>query len=120
MKTETQETAAVQKASPAHTLRYDALLVFITMIWGSTFLVVKYVVKLSGPFTYLAFAYGIGALTLALIFHRRLAVHGVRAANDRLTIYHCQQSWFHHRLKCAAYTGFHVPIVEAKSLAWGS
>lgn len=45
----------------------------MTMIWGSTFLVVKYVVKLSGPFTYLAFAYGIGALTLALIFHRRLA-----------------------------------------------
>jgi len=57
IKTETQETAttAVRKASPAHTLRYDALLVFITMIWGSTFLVVKYVVKLSGPFAYLAF-----------------------------------------------------------------
>jgi drug/metabolite transporter (DMT)-like permease len=75
MKTETQETVitAVRKASPVHTLRYDALLVFITMIWGSTFLVVKYVVKLSGPFTYLAFAYGIGALTLALIFHKRLA-----------------------------------------------
>jgi len=75
MKTETQETAttAVRKASPAHTLRYDALLVFITMIWGSTFLVVKYVVRLSGPFTYLAFAYGIGALTLALIFRKRLA-----------------------------------------------
>jgi drug/metabolite transporter (DMT)-like permease len=75
MNTETQRTAttAIREASPAHTLRYDALLVFITMIWGSTFLVVKYVVRLSGPFTYLAFAYGIGALTLALIFHRRLA-----------------------------------------------
>jgi drug/metabolite transporter (DMT)-like permease len=75
MKTETQETAttAARKASPASTLRYDALLVFITMIWGSTFLVVKYVVRLSGPFTYLAFAYGIGALTLALIFRKRLA-----------------------------------------------
>jgi drug/metabolite transporter (DMT)-like permease len=75
MKTETQETATttLRKASPASTLRYDALLVFITMIWGSTFLVVKYVVKLSGPFTYLAFAYGIGTLTLALIFRKRLA-----------------------------------------------
>lgn len=75
IKTGTKKTAttAVRKASPAYTLRYDALLVFITMIWGSTFLVVKYVVKLSGPFTYLAFAYGIGALTLALIFHKRLA-----------------------------------------------
>ncbi len=75
MKTETQKTAttAIRKASPFHTLRYDALLIFITMIWGSTFLVVKYVVRLSGPFTYLAFVYGVGALILALIFHRRLA-----------------------------------------------
>ncbi len=43
------------------------------MIWGSTFLVVKYVVKLSGPFTYLAFAYGVGALILALVYRQRLA-----------------------------------------------
>src|SRR5947209_9370806 len=62
-----------QKALHAHNLRYDALLVLITMIWGSTFLVVKYTVGLSGPFTYLAFSYGIGALTLALIFRKRLA-----------------------------------------------
>ena len=62
-----------QKALHAHSLRYDALLVLITMIWGSTFLVVKYTVGLSGPFTYLAFSYGIGALTLALIFRKRLA-----------------------------------------------
>ncbi|HEV7235803.1 MAG TPA: DMT family transporter [Ktedonobacteraceae bacterium] len=75
MKTETQETAttSARETLLAHKLRYDALLVFVTMIWGSTFLVVKYVVRLSGPFTYLAFAYGIGALTLALIFHKRLA-----------------------------------------------
>ena len=75
MKTQTQETAttAAREILPAHKLRYDALLVFVTMIWGSTFLVVKYVVRLSGPFTYLAFAYGIGALTLALIFRKRLA-----------------------------------------------
>src|ERR1700730_7031080 len=62
-----------QKALHAPSLRYDALLVLITMIWGSTFLVVKYTVRLSGPFTYLAFSYGIGALTLALIFRKRLA-----------------------------------------------
>lgn len=75
MKTQTQETAttAARETLPAHKLRYDALLVFVTMIWGSTFLVVKYVVRLSGPFTYLAFAYGIGALALALIFRKRLA-----------------------------------------------
>lgn len=72
--TEAEEavTMAVRETLPAHTLRYDALLVFVTMIWGSTFLVVKNTVRLSGPFTYLAFAYGVGALTLALIFRRRL------------------------------------------------
>lgn len=64
---------AARETLPAHKLRYDALLVFVTMIWGSTFLVVKNTVRLSGPFTYLAFAYGVGALVLALIFRRRLA-----------------------------------------------
>ena len=39
----------VREALPALKLRYDALLVFITMIWGSTFLVVKNTVRLSGP-----------------------------------------------------------------------
>jgi hypothetical protein len=72
-KTEDTVMAAAQKTLPAYRLRYDALLVFITMIWGSTFLVVKYVVKLSGPFTYLAFAYGLGTLALTLIFRKRLA-----------------------------------------------
>jgi drug/metabolite transporter (DMT)-like permease len=61
-----------REALHARKLRYDALLVFITMIWGSTFLVVKNTVRLSGPFTYLAFAYGVGALTLVLIFRKRL------------------------------------------------
>ncbi|MGH2495831.1 MAG: DMT family transporter [Ktedonobacteraceae bacterium] len=66
-------TTAARETLPARKLRYDALLVFVTMIWGSTFLVVKNTVRLSGPFTYLAFAYGIGALALALIFRKRLA-----------------------------------------------
>ncbi|HEU0000024.1 MAG TPA: DMT family transporter [Ktedonobacteraceae bacterium] len=73
--TETGDTVgtAARETLLAHKWRYDALLVFVTMIWGSTFLVVKNTVRLSGPFTYLAFAYGVGALTLALIFRKRLA-----------------------------------------------
>jgi drug/metabolite transporter (DMT)-like permease len=55
-----------------HQLRYDGLLVLVTLIWGSTFLVVKETLKLTGPFTYLALCYGIGTLALALIFHKRL------------------------------------------------
>ncbi|TMD96598.1 MAG: hypothetical protein E6I80_29975, partial [Chloroflexi bacterium] len=53
-------------------LKFDALLVLVTMIWGSTFLVVKETLKLTGPFTYLALSYCVGTLVLALIFHKRL------------------------------------------------
>jgi drug/metabolite transporter (DMT)-like permease len=56
----------------SHQLKYDGLLVLVTMIWGSTFLVVKETLTLTGPFTYLALSYGIGTLALALIFHKRL------------------------------------------------
>src|SRR6266704_3153774 len=55
-----------------HRLYHDLLLVLVTIIWGSTFLLVKNTIKLSGPFTFLAICYGIGTLTLALIFHKRL------------------------------------------------
>jgi len=68
-----QQGASVQQALPTRRLRYEALLALNTLIWGSTFLVVKYEVTLSGPFIYLATCYAIGALTLALIFRRRLA-----------------------------------------------
>lgn len=62
-----------QKALPAHRWRYEALLALNTFIWGSTFLVVKYLVKISGPFTYIAFSYAVATLILAAIFHKRLA-----------------------------------------------
>jgi drug/metabolite transporter (DMT)-like permease len=63
---------AQQDPLRSHSLRHDALLVLVTLIWGSTFLIVKNAVRLSGPFTYLTLSYGIGSLTLAIIFHKRL------------------------------------------------
>jgi drug/metabolite transporter (DMT)-like permease len=57
----------------SHAFRYDLLLIFVTMIWGSTFLVTKTVIKFTGPFPYLALMYAVAALALALVFHRRLA-----------------------------------------------
>ncbi len=54
-----------------------AVLILATMIWGSTFLVTQNAIKLSGPFTYLFFCFGSGALVLALIFRRQL-VHLTR------------------------------------------
>jgi drug/metabolite transporter (DMT)-like permease len=67
-----EDTQAQQELQRSHSLRHDALLVLITLIWGGTFLVVKNTVRLSGPFTYLTLSYGIGSLTLVLIFHSRL------------------------------------------------
>jgi drug/metabolite transporter (DMT)-like permease len=67
-----QVEQAQQGAQRSHSLRHDALLVLVTLIWGSTFLIVKNAVRLSGPFTYLTLSYGVGSLTLAIIFHKRL------------------------------------------------
>lgn len=53
-------------------LRLDILLIVVTMIWGSTFLIVQKTVRLSGPFTFLALCFGVGSLTLAIIFRKRL------------------------------------------------
>ncbi|HEV2581932.1 MAG TPA: DMT family transporter [Ktedonobacteraceae bacterium] len=83
MLTEVEQTtrgtaSPAQPALPSPRLRNEALLALNTVIWGGTFLVVKYEVKLSGPFTYLSICYAVGALTLALIFRRRLA-HITRA-----------------------------------------
>jgi drug/metabolite transporter (DMT)-like permease len=54
-------------------VKVNALLVFVSMIWGSTFLIVQQTIRLTGPFTFLAMRFGIGALVLAVIFHKRLA-----------------------------------------------
>ena len=54
-------------------VKVNALLVLVTMIWGSTFLIVQQTIRLTGPFTFLAMRFGIGALVLAVIFHKRLA-----------------------------------------------
>ena len=35
-------------------VKINALLVLVTMIWGSTFLIVQQTIKLVGPFTFLA------------------------------------------------------------------
>src|SRR5215471_6550880 len=55
-------------------VKVNTLLVLVSMIWGSTFLIVQQTIKLTGPFTFLAMRFGIGALALALIFHKRLAL----------------------------------------------
>lgn len=76
VKTDIQPEA--QETANKSALRNTLLLVLVTMIWGSTFLVVKDTVKISGPFTFLAFSCSVGTLVLAIIFRKRL-LHITRA-----------------------------------------
>ena len=101
-------------------LKFDALLVLVTMIWGSTFLVVKETLKLTGPFTYLALSYGIGTLVLALIFHKRLlrikrqdVMNGVIIGMFLFTGYALQTTGIQYTTvsKAGFITGMYVPLV---------
>ena len=53
-------------------IRWDALLVFLTVIWGSTFLLVQNSIKLVEPFSFLSMRFTIATLALAIIFRKRI------------------------------------------------
>jgi drug/metabolite transporter (DMT)-like permease len=53
-------------------LRANALLIVVTMIWGSSFLIVQHTLILVGPFTFLAMRFGFAVLVLAFLFRKRL------------------------------------------------
>ena len=53
-------------------VKVNALLILVTMIWGSTFLIVQQTIRLTGPFTFLSMRFSIGALVLAVILRKRL------------------------------------------------
>jgi drug/metabolite transporter (DMT)-like permease len=75
--TNTKHTASLRsqltQSARWRNVKVNALLVLVTMIWGSTFLIVQQSIRLTGPFTFLAMRFGIGALVLAVFFHKRLA-----------------------------------------------
>jgi drug/metabolite transporter (DMT)-like permease len=52
--------------------KVNALLIFVTMIWGSTFLIVQETIRLVGPFTFLAMRFSVAALVLGIVFRKRL------------------------------------------------
>ncbi|MFL5659917.1 MAG: DMT family transporter [Ktedonobacteraceae bacterium] len=103
-----------------HRLYHDLLLVLVTIIWGSTFLLVKNTVKLSGPFTFVAICYGFGTLTLALIFRKRLLlitraelISGMFIGVFLFTGYACQTIGLQYTpvSKAGFITGMSVPLV---------
>src|SRR5437868_15308927 len=53
-------------------LRANVLLVVVTMIWGSSFLIVQHTLTLVGPFTFLTMRFGFAVLVLAFLFRKRL------------------------------------------------
>jgi drug/metabolite transporter (DMT)-like permease len=55
-----------------HKLRANVLLVVVTMIWGSSFLIVQHTLTLVGPFTFLAMRFGFAVVVLAFLFRKRL------------------------------------------------
>jgi drug/metabolite transporter (DMT)-like permease len=122
----TEDILQVQQGSQrTYSLRHDALLVLITMIWGGTFLIVKTTVSLSGPFTYLALSYSIGSLTLAIIFYRRLKritrtelLSGLVLGVIWFTGYALQTVGLQYTTvsKAGFITGLYVPLVPVFSL----
>jgi len=53
-------------------LRANVLLIVVTLIWGSSFLIVQDTLTLVGPFTFLAMRFGFAVLVLAFLFRNRL------------------------------------------------
>src|SRR5260370_30609479 len=53
-------------------LRANALLIVVTMIWGSSFLIVQHTLTLVSPFTFLAMRFGFAVLVLSFLFRKRL------------------------------------------------
>jgi drug/metabolite transporter (DMT)-like permease len=53
-------------------LRANVLLIVVTMIWGSSFLIVQRTLAQVGPLTFLAMRFGFAALVLAFLFRKRL------------------------------------------------
>jgi drug/metabolite transporter (DMT)-like permease len=53
-------------------LRANVLLIVVTLIWGSSFLIVQDTLTLVGPFTYLAMRFGFAVLVLVCLFRKRL------------------------------------------------
>lgn len=64
--------APVVQHSRGFHLKYDLVLVLVTIIWGITFLVTKFALHLVGPFTYLGLCYSVATLTLTMLFQKRL------------------------------------------------
>jgi len=126
--TEAQQEAAVEmkpQATSTPRVRYDLILVLVTMIWGSTFLLTKYAIQYTGPFVYLGLCYTIGTMTLAGVFRKHLLhitrndlKYGVLLGLCLCTGYALQTVGLQYTTvsKAGFITGLYVPLVPLLSL----
>ncbi|MFQ6059314.1 MAG: EamA family transporter, partial [Anaerolineae bacterium] len=56
----------------------DLALLFVALIWGSTFVMVKEAVSQVRPFSFIALRFTLATLAMALLFRRRLRALGRR------------------------------------------
>ena len=123
--TEQAQNVSIARRSHTHHLKYDLVLVLVTTIWGATFLVTKFALRLIGPFTYLGLCYAVATLTLVLIFHKRLRritraelLSGFIVGIALFTGYACQTvglQWTSVS-KAGFITGLYVPLVPLCTL----
>jgi drug/metabolite transporter (DMT)-like permease len=121
------ETTQDRKPILSHWRRIwvNVLLLAVSVIWGSTFLVVKDTVKITGPFTFLALRFGIGAIVLALVFYKRLArikrdeiLPGLAIGLFLFLAYSLQTLGLQYTTvsKAGFITGLYIPLVPLFSL----
>lgn len=113
-------------ASPVHHRR-EALLVFITMLWGGTFLAVHNALQWSGPFGLVAVRFGLAGLMLALFLRGKL--RHITAREWRAGALVGTALFFGYALQCmgletisssksAFLTALYVPMVPLVQWVW--
>jgi drug/metabolite transporter (DMT)-like permease len=105
--------------------RAAGLLIGVTMIWGSTFLVTQQTIKLISPFQYLGICFSVATLSLAIIFPGHLrritraeVVSGTMIGLFLFAGYALQTHGLQYTTssKAGFITGLNVPLVPLLSL----
>ncbi len=116
---ESQDTEMLRRER-SRKVKANALLVLVSLIWGSTFLLVQHTITLTGTFTFLAMRFSIGAIVLAAIFRKRLAritsaeiIMGSIIGVFLFATYALQTSSLHYisSSKAGFISGLYVPLV---------
>lgn len=105
----------------------EATLIFITMLWGATFIIVHYAMQTASPFYFVGIRFAVAAALLSLIFWRKLlattAVELVAGGSIGfcIAIGYSFQTWGMQTISAsqsAFMTAMYVPLVPLLQWAW--